>query len=844
MGGSAPKNASTDAKFDSDTLTYNYDPSWKTANAVPHGPRMKTRAHDFTEVRYKATAITPKDPPVSAFGKITGTNKCTPIPADTIVVFDNSVTPESLSASGRSHLAVPMAKSAINVLGSANPVGNQYYDRTLRLNCEKRNETRAKWYNYKLTSDAIANLSNTQYMNYEYDPKTKLVGTENDESFAYYYSAKTLKTFKPTTPANAPEETYPNVAAEMFDTDPKSEAHKKITAAAVQHMALVDLTAGAYSQIWHTCDLMYHRANIISKDNVPSDDVDHCDTIDPVVDETGVAIEEMPHFNGGATSNDQRTWSLNYAMMGRMADMIANQNTAIGTFAKPKQFTPVNAANAGFVGPGWGGKSITPNAADGESQDDYDADLNALHHLPQWRTFSKGCIHSKRSKFVTSCAMMNSRGCGLGNCGMSAAFALFVSTHKEMKDHRDILHQPSKIGHPEHVHDTHVAATAALKDVYDANGAFSVSSPQQTVEDTHSWRRLRSLIVATMVVGTMGFILIILSMLVAQESLGAVGANEKLGKLRTTVYVCIVLHIGIAIILTCVALAMMGPQYTDVLASPSEALHQDMYARSNVLMYYFATSLACFVLSTVFARNRQPAAAKDTASPNTKPANNTKPEKQSALVKILYAAGYLAMLLEAILVMAWAAQEIQKKTCDHSGRAESGLVGAAVMAAIAMLFGIVGLARNILDSGVGGVVDWATNNNEVSKDDLARPTHGVPLMVTMFLILSAVWMCTAMSGPGVLSSANPGCGANYWPTSKTGFNFGDIMHMLMAAVSINVLVGGITFGYVLVTALAHPASKSLSPFEKIATIVNDTLATTFSIALITTSTSTRVIAKL
>jgi hypothetical protein len=844
MGGTAPASASTGAKHDGDTNTYNYDIMWTTANAVPHGPRMKTTAHDFTEVRYKATAITPKYPPVSAFGKITGASTCTPIPIDTVVLFDNAITPEALGATGRSNQTVPMAKSAINVLGSANPVGTDYYDRTLRLNCQTRNKTRAKWYNYKLTSDAIANMSGTPYLNYEYDPKTKQVGAANDESFAYYYSAKTLKTYKP---ADGPETTYPNKAAEMFNTDPKSGTYKKIKEAAEQHLALLYLTAGAYSQIWHTCDKMYKRANLIAKDNIPSDDTDYCDTTDAVVDETGVAITEMPHFKGGGASDDQRTWSLNYAMMGRMADMIANKNTAIGTFAKPKQFTMVNAASPSFVGPGWGGKSVSPNAVGGD-QDDYDDGLNAPHSVPQWRTFSKGCIHSKRSKFVTTCAMMNSRGCGLGNCGMSAAFALFRSSHKDMTDHRDILHQRSKIGHPEHVLDTHVAATAALKDAYDANGAFSVASPQQTVEDTHSWRRLRSMTMGTMVVGTLGFVLIILSMLVAQESLGAVGAHEKLGKLRTTVYVFIVVHIGIAIVLTIVALTMMGPQYTDVLASTSEGLHQDMYARSNVLMYYYATSLACFVFSTVFARNLiapVDATAPDDAT-DTKPKPvATNPHKQSMLLKVLYAAGYLSMLLEAVLVMAWASQEIAKKTCDHSGRAESGLVGAIVMAAVAMLFGLVGLARNIMDSGVGGAADWATNNNtkiishsgdQLSKEDAVRPTHGVPLMATMFFILSAVWMCTVMAGPGVLSTANPGCGANYWDTSQKGFNFGDIMHMLMAAVSINVLIGGIMFGYILFTALSHPVKKSLSPFEKIATIVNDTLATTFSIALVTTST--------
>jgi hypothetical protein len=807
MGGHAPPRVSTSVSYDSDTGKYDVDPMWRASKMHKYGPRLKTTAEDFTEVRFAATAVNPKTKPVQAFIEIEGSGKCTPIPLETVVLFANEEDPSAIVADKNANLTVPMAKSAIHVLGSANPIGSGHYDVTLAANCKGLNASRAEWYNYKLTSDAIANLSSTDYMDYSWDGT--VAGKSTDKSFAYYYTAASTAMYLPiTTPATTTKVAYVNKAAEMFNAPLKSDLHETIVKAAIRHRALVYLTASTYSTLWNTCDDLYQRVLLIAKENNPDVDHDVCDVRYPIKTADGVVVPTMPIFSGAATGAGITTWSKNYAMMSRMAEMIAIGNEDLGTIAGPS----TDATKPGYFGPGWGGDVTEPTAADATAQGQRDDEMNEGHAIPDWGAFRKGCINSQRTRFVTTCAMVNSRGCGMGNCGLSAALALYYS-NENTTDYTDLLWERDTDGTPKKVFTAKADAEAALGNVYDANGQFSVLSPSQLIKDTRDWARLRNVTVTTMAVGTLGFVLLIVCML------ARLPASDELGALQIVAYTAVVVHVVVVVVLSCFAMVLMGPQFSGVLPSTSNALHESFYARTNVLVYYYTSTLVCYVLSTIFVRNMKTEVKKDGT------------DTQVLIVDGLYAFGYLAMLLESVMILVWANTELNRKTCVHSDHSESGLHGTVALAALGLVFVVLGCAKDAYDRYSG---QPKGGTGEQSKQTNERPTFGGPLFINMCFVLGAVWTGVIMAGPGILSQDSPGCGSGFMSRDESGYDFGDIMHVLLVGTGINLLISGLMLIYAIGTASLHPTTKGqrYNPFERIASIVHDTLSTTFNVSFV------------
>jgi len=212
------------------------------------------------------------------------------------------------------------------------------------------------------------------------------------------------------------------------------------------------------------------------------------------------------------------------------------------------------------------------------------------------------------------------------------------------------------------------------------------------------------------------------------------------------------------------------------------------------------------------------------------------------MLHLLYLFGYLAMITETIIILVWSMQELSKKTCDHSNHAEGGLVGASIIAIAGLLFVVAGFVHEMITKETTGKTTTSKqlDSGQVNVLNNNRPTFGGPLLVSMHFTLAAVWLGATMAGPGILSNANPGCGAGYADPSETGYDYKDIMHVLLLGTLINAVVAAVMMFYAICTATMHPTQKAegLTIPKQVALIVHDTLATTFDLWFLRSSTAT------
>jgi hypothetical protein len=101
-----------------------------------------------------------------------------------------------------------------------------------------------------------------------------------------------------------------------------------------------------------------------------------------------------------------------------------------------------------------------------------------------------------------------------------------------------------------------------------------------------------------MAVGTLGFVLLIVCML------ARLPASDELGALQIVAYTAVVVHVVVVVVLSCFAMVLMGPQFSGVLPSTSNALHESFYARTNVLVYYYTSTLVCCVQQLLQSTSR------------------------------------------------------------------------------------------------------------------------------------------------------------------------------------------------------------------------------------------------
>lgn len=315
------------------------------------------------------------------------------------------------------------ANATMTSLGPVNPMLTDTWSKRARKACEAdASSPRTKWFNYKVTSDAMTTLAAALETDGLYVNDTATAsGTGFVDS---YFNATT-----PTCSATFNSACANDAVRRHFDGS--DEEKKNIKAAAERYLALVNATSGRYSQLYSHCSGMYD--NIIAASEMTYDDDTECAvvTADPtplVTTTTTTTVVTTSSTAAPTTSTtaarrarrsntDCSTWERNWRMATRFAAFVVHGDAEVGDAA-----TGLPAA-LGDAEPGRYGYNGKNTCDLGNT----DADGNPTKR-PQYNMYTKKCGSSRRAKFVNMCMMVNSRGCAMGSCGMSAALSAFAQS--------------------------------------------------------------------------------------------------------------------------------------------------------------------------------------------------------------------------------------------------------------------------------------------------------------------------------------------------------------------------------------------------------------------------------